>query len=595
MAVAAFNPAEKRTMTTLRRLPYALTFLLGGLLTLAVTPPTAADDQAPAPETVGLLDESFDQPGEGAPDGWQWRGGNTGTVETIRSGDEGFVRLTARNASSYVQRVLTLPEYSARVDIVLRHRHSGIEAGDEGYQRGKIQGRFTRDGQPFGQWIGMGNLIGDADGWTDVTRGASVPEDADGLMLRFALYDVRAGTLDVASARVTAITAPALEAHLSAQRAQYRPTEPYGPPVSQARLDRLQRGININNWFGQPYNARYGDGVRGTFSDEHITAFITDHDLTSLRDAGFDHVRLALEPVYLMDVETGDLDMDAISLMDREVQRILDHDLAVIIDAHPKIRSSWFRGLRDSPMHMDRLVHWWEQLGAHLHETTDPELVFIELLNEPGGQGFYNQRWDDYQDRLITAVRAVAPDHTLIANDGGYQLVDHTIEHVPHPDRNVIYAVHYYKPSQFTHQGAPWMRDWYQPLRNVPWPLNAESLDEALANVADGHEHAEAGRRALRGAVQQGVGTRQQMADDMQALAEWSQRVERPVIINEFGVFTRFAPHDSRVRWIDELTDLMAEHGFGWSHWDYQGSLGFAEGEPGERTFQQDVVEAMME
>ena len=38
-------------------------------------------------------------------------------------------------------------------------------------------------------------------------------------------------------------------------------------------------------------------------------------------------------------------------------------------------------------------------------------------------------------------------------------------------------------PSQFTHQGAQWMKPMYQPLRNVPWPCDESNLQAALDSI----------------------------------------------------------------------------------------------------------------
>ncbi len=550
----------------------------------------------PVPEGQVVMHETFDTPGDGRPEGWSWRGGGTGEVDVVESGGETFLRLSAQDGdTSYVQHNIELPEDAHRVDFDVRYRYDGIEPGESGYQRGKVQGRFLRNGDDdFGSWIEMGNLSGSSDGWVDVSRGANVPEDATGVMLRVSLYDVQAGTLDVASARARVMTRQQLADYRSAQRAQYRPAEPYGEPVPQARIDRLARGVNINNWFGQPYNGNIR-GTRGGFRPDHLEGFITDEDLSAIRAAGFLHIRLPLEPAYLMDGSTGALDPEAFAHVDRAIERIIDHDLAVIIDAHPKMRGTWFRNLDDNPDAMNRFVRWWSEVAAHLADTTDPDMVYLELLNEPGGQGFYNQKWDDYQDRLIMAVREQAPEHTLLANDGGWQLVHETVEHEPHPDRNVIYVVHYYNPSQFTHQGATWMSRWYRPLREIPWPLTEDNLDEALAGIDQDHENADAAARAIRGAVSQGIGTPEKITRDMAQLREWADSVDRPVIINEFGVYTRYGDPASRLRWLDHITDAMAEHDIGWSHWDYQGDFGFATGEPGEREMDSAILEALMD
>ena len=102
-------------------------------------------------------------------------------------------------------------------------------------------------------------MTGTSDGWIEKTRTAGVPKDANGVMLRLGMYGVRSGVVEVAEARLTIVT----EADLAAERAKYRPAEAYGPPVSDDRYNRLTHGININNWFCQPWNIRVNGVTTG--------------------------------------------------------------------------------------------------------------------------------------------------------------------------------------------------------------------------------------------------------------------------------------------------------------------------------------------
>jgi endoglucanase len=244
-------------------------------------------------------------------------------------------------------------------------------------------------------------------------------------------------------------------------------------------------------------------------------------------------------------------------------------------------------------------VKWIGQISAHLAKTTDPEMVFIELLNEPGGLGMYGNTWQIYQDRLINEVRKSAPLHTLIVNAGGYMLWSDTIRHTPHPDRNVIYAVHYYEPGQFTHQGARWMKPMYQPLRNVPWPLTEANLQQAIDNIhrtgwkdklADADKKAEA---FLRNGVKEGFGTAAKMDETMGAVVEWAKQHDVRIVVNEFGVFKPYVKQEDRVRYLKDVTRAMERHGFGWTMWEYAHEFGFAEGAPGKRTYEADTLEAL--
>jgi len=269
-----------------------------------------------------------------------------------------------------------------------------------------------------------------------------------------------------------------------------------------------------------------------------------------------------------MNNETGELKTELLPELDRAIAMIRDAGLAVIVDIHPK--SNAYKKMRGKPV-ADRFIDWWGHLARHLAETTDPEWVFLELLNEPGGQGFWVSSYTPYQDKLITVVRENAPDHTIIANGGAYMLVKEIDAIQVHPDRNVIYAIHYYEPSPFTHQGAVWMKDWYRPLRRVPWPLTTDNVDEAIANLDQKDKAAGKAADVLRDLARSGWGNPPHIREEMQKVADWSQDNDRRVVIGEWGVYEKHVDRADRLKYVEFMSDVMAEHGLGWSKWDYVG------------------------
>ncbi len=522
---------------------------------------TRADDGA-----VNIFDNAqFARAGDNAaPAGWMWKG-RQGTVELRREGEVEFVSIAVSgdSADNFIEQIARIPAEAVKLKLEARYRWTDIVGGDRGYQKGKVHGRFRKGGANAGGWIDLGNVTGSSDGWVVKRRTIDVPKEADGLLFRLGFYGSKAGRLDVDYFKAQVVT----EADVAAERAQYRPAEAYGPAVSAARYGRLQQGVNINNWFCQPWNVK-AHGKKGGFNAEFFRAYITNHDLKRIADAGFDHIRMATDPTFLMDKSTGDLDRELLGEYDRAIRMIREHGLAVIVDVHPKSNS--YKKMRGKPM-AAKFIKWWGQFAAHLATTTDPEWVFLELLNEPGGQGFWTQSWQAYQDKLLTLVRAEAPDHTLIANGGAYMLAWELPKIEPHPDRNVIWAFHYYEPSPFTHQGAVWMKDWYRPLRDVPWPLTAENLAEAQAAVVEGDKASDKAKQVLSDQLKSGWGTKANTAKRFEPIAEWAQKHDRRVVVGEFGVYAKYAPRDARLRYLEHIVDEMERHGFGWSIWDYCG------------------------
>ena len=126
---------------------------------------------------------------------------------------------------------------------------------------------------------------------------------------------------------------------------------------------------------------------------------------------GFDHVRLTIEPAPLFNWEDPTkLKTEYLRFLDNALDLILAQGLAVIVDIHPsdefKIR------LNSNDRQIEAFGEFWRTLAQHL-STRDPERFFLEVINEPMVEDGY--RWFGLQGKLIAAMRAGAPQHTIIA------------------------------------------------------------------------------------------------------------------------------------------------------------------------------------
>jgi endoglucanase len=568
--------------------------LLFCLILAALVGPASARAQATPAAAPGFGPSDFSQVDEnGIPAGWQHRTKSSGYVRVEEIDGAKVVAIGVDNAGedSFIQRVVKLPEGVSTLKLYVKVRHSGIVGGEKGFQTGFVQARWTNGGKEVGKWLDITKLKGDGD-WKEITRTPSKPKDVavDGLLLRVGMYGVKSGRVELAAASIDTVSAE----QIAAERNKHRQMAPYGEKPSAERVARLSRGVNINNWFGQPYNGKIG-GRKGSFTPEWMSAFITQEDVKLLKDAGFNNIRLPIEVAEFMDLKTGELTTELLPSLDAAIKLFTNAGMAVQVDFHPKERR--VDSFNERPDQAELYVKWVGHISKHLAATTDPEMVFIELLNEPGGLGLYNERWQSYQDRLINEARANAPKHTLIVNAGGYMLITNdTLKFTPHPDRNVIVAVHYYEPSQFTHQGAVWMKDWYQPLRNIPWPFEEKDYAAAVENLSrtgKNKEYAAKSEGALKGMLKERLGTVEKMQENFQLLADWAKQHDVAIVINEYGVYNKYVDRESRLRYLRDISAAMAKHGFGATMWEYNQDFGFASGDPGARTLDAEVVRAL--
>src|SRR5579864_1796102 len=64
--------------------------------------------------------------------------------------------------------------------------------------------------------------------------------------------------------------------------------------VPASRLAHLRRGINLSEWFAQVWDPK-------GYTKEHFQNWTTSADIALIRSAGFDHVRLSVNPEPMME------------------------------------------------------------------------------------------------------------------------------------------------------------------------------------------------------------------------------------------------------------------------------------------------------
>lgn len=346
--------------------------------------------------------------------------------------------------------------------------------------------------------------------------------------------------------------------------------------VDPVRLARLARGVNLASWMWIPH-AR-GEAAR--------RAFITEADLRELAATGMTHVRLPFEPAWLWDA--GALKPAELAEYTDATKRCLDAGLAVVVDAHWN-RTGWIHPRGASyDERFGELERMWRALAANL-APIDPAQIFLELLNEPHDLESPDH-WHDAQRRITSVVRDAAPDHTLIATGAQWGGIDGLLRVPPLEDRNTVYSFHFYEPHDFTHQGAEWGFAPWKDMKDVPWPAEPEQLEKLADALPD------ASRNALRWAARTGDDNPwnpDQLRQRLDQPAAWAREHDVPLYCGEFGAYTRCTPRDCRLAWHREVADALRERGIGWGLWDYVGGFHIAEGEPGARTLDAQLCEAL--
>ncbi len=136
----------------------------------------------------------------------------------------------------------------------------------------------------------------------------------------------------------------------------------------------------------------------------------------------------------------------------------------------------------------------------------------------------------------MTIIRRSNPHRTVVIGPGGFYLIDNLeLLELPKDDSNIIVDVHYFLPSEFTHQGAGWV----------------QGSEKWLGTKWTGTEE-----------------EKQQIAKNFDIAAEWSKKNNRPICLSEFGTYEK-VDMESRVRWTKCVADAAISRGFSISYWEF--------------------------
>jgi endoglucanase len=332
------------------------------------------------------------------------------------------------------------------------------------------------------------------------------------------------------------------------------------PAVPAGALKAIARGVNLDGWMNAPDTPSPPLPV-----------------LRTLFRAGITHVRLPVPAERVMRRFASEPDLEAeLRTVDAALTELISIGFHVSVDLHPGDPFAVLH--RDSPDQSQAAMREaWSNLAVIIQRHPQ-ERIFAELLNEPDIDA---ERWRREAEALSRFVRQLLPKTTLIVGPAGWQRADSLPDFPPLSDPNVIYAIHFYDPMAFTHQGNWDPEDPLSDIRGMPYPILAD--DPAVRNIrrqlmAEGKQHAlEEVDRAIAQARLGDVVT-----TELEPAVAWQKRFARPLVINEFGVFKAKAPVASRLRWLASVVDFAERHCWGWAHWELAQGFGLIDDKTGK-------------
>jgi len=327
--------------------------------------------------------------------------------------------------------------------------------------------------------------------------------------------------------------------------------------LAHRRAAHLRYGINLSEWFAQVYDPK-------GYTKEHFETWTTAQDIALIKAMNFDHVRLSVNPQPMFRHNEADrIPADYLAYLDAAVKMILDQGLAVILDIHPE--SDFKQKLVADDSFVEQFEDFWRAFARH-YSSTNPDLVFFEILNEPEFRDRY--RWEGVQSRLAAAIREGAAAHTIIVAGANWSADNELLFIEPLHDPNTIYNFHFYDPHIFTHQGATWTTNFQHYLADLPYPSTPENVRAAANLIPDAANRLAAIRYGFDRWNSARIDT------EFDQVAAWGKRWNVPLTCNEFGVYRKTANPQSRAAWLSDVRTSLEKHNIGWTMWDYSG--GFA-------------------
>ncbi|MGC4235379.1 MAG: cellulase family glycosylhydrolase, partial [Niabella sp.] len=157
-------------------------------------------------------------------------------------------------------------------------------------------------------------------------------------------------------------------------------------------------------------------------------------------------------------------------------------------------------------------------------------------------------RWNSFFREALQTIRKTNPERTVLLGTAEWGGVSALKKLMVPDDKHLILTIHYYNPFHFTHQGASWTEG------SNAW-LGTKWLDTEYE--------------------------RQDVADELKAVVQFSKEKNIPVHIGEFGAYSA-ADMESRVRWTRFMARWFEQQGFSWAYWEFNSGFGIYDPQSGQ-------------
>ncbi|PYE88691.1 glycoside hydrolase family 5 protein [Phyllobacterium leguminum] len=372
----------------------------------------------------------------------------------------------------------------------------------------------------------------------------------------------------------------------------------FAMPAAAATF-KMKRGVNLDIWTTWPDESRWNDeSVLLPYPEWRKS--LEPQDLAALKQAGFDFVRIPVDPAPFLSDKTIIFRDKLYESVLQSAHLVNEAGLNAVVDLHlfPTERSVSMTNVMADPALFERYLDVVRTMGRTLSREA-PDKIAFELMNEPvvDCDATSSPRWPGMLRQLFAAARASATNLTLVLSGGCWGKAEALARVDPRdiPDDNIIWSFHTYGPFLLTHQGALWAGDFIRYVTGLPYPPYSvppaereRTLEEIRQRI---EEKAPLMRRigllAYLDEQYAEIDTPEKLSNVIEApfktVAAWAAKYGIPkedIFLGEFGMIRQEdgnpyrMPSQWRAAYLHDITTLSERYGYAWAVWSWGGAFG---------------------